>query len=338
MSLGQPDHAPPRTYDPPPIVTPLPVPRPAIDAVAAAPAQPVDAETGATLSELPPVPERKTPAVSAYADVTDETTGSIPELTQEQVMAARTDRLDRVRGAMRGVLADEAGAEDAVPLPKPRPIQLASVAPMLPAELSNVMTKKPRIAPADDPYCQPQMASLGAQFSALAPIEDGPCGIEAPIKLVSIGAGDDRVKLSPAATVDCRVGSALARWLNDDAQPAAQTAFNARITGLKIAASYSCRPRDNIKGAPLSEHSFGNAIDISAFRVGEGKDAQWIEVGPREDADAPDAKFLTEIRADACGPFRTVLGPGSDSYHTNHFHFDLAQRNKNGKRRGLYCD
>ncbi len=53
---------------------------------------------------------------------------------------------------------------------------------------------------------------------------------------------------------------------------------------------------------------------------------------------APDAKFLTEIRADACGPFRTVLGPGSDSYHSNHFHFDLAQRSKAGKRRGLYCD
>jgi hypothetical protein len=51
---------------------------------------------------------------------------------------------------------------------------------------------------------------------------------------------------------------------------------------------------------------------------------------------APDpkaAKFLGAIRKAACGPFKTVLGPGSDADHALHFHFDLAPR-RNG---GTFC-
>jgi hypothetical protein len=30
------------------------------------------------------------------------------------------------------------------------------------------------------------------------------------------------------------------------------------------------------------------------------------------------------LRTSACGYFTTVLGPGSNEAHKNHFHFDLA--------------
>jgi hypothetical protein len=216
-------------------------------------------------------------------------------------------------------------------------VRLASIAPILPAELANVMRKRPRIAPKDDAYCLPRLASLGSSFKGLNSIQDGECGILAPIRLASIGSGETEVKLTPAATLDCRVGDALSRWLDEVVQPAATENLGGRVTAVRVAASYHCRTRDNIKGAPLSEHAFGNAIDISAFRVGEGKAAKWIAVGPREDREAPDAKFLVTIRGEACGPFTTVLGPGSDVFHEEHFHLDLAARNKRGKSKGLYC-
>jgi hypothetical protein len=49
-------------------------------------------------------------------------------------------------------------------------------------------------------------------------------------------------------------------------------------------------------------------------------------------ADAPEAeaKFLDALRKAACGPFKTVLGPGSDADHALHFHFDLAPRRHGG--------
>lgn len=290
-----------------------------------------------------PLPRERPPvdAAKAEADVSHEVTGSLPESASAYAepggvaLSTRGDRLDRAE-ALRGILAE---GDDVLrlPLPKPRPIQLASLAPILPAELANVMRKRPRIAPADDEACLPRLASLGSDFQGLDSIQEGACGIVAPIRLASIGSGDSEVKLTPAATIDCRVGDALSRWMDEVVQPAAEENFGGRVTAVRVAASYHCRPRDGIAGAPLSEHAFGNAIDISAFRVGAGKAAKWIEVGPRADGAAADAKFLAMVRGEACGPFTTVLGPGSDMFHTDHLHLDLAARNKRGKSKGLYC-
>ncbi len=41
--------------------------------------------------------------------------------------------------------------------------------------------------------------------------------------------------------------------------------------------------------------------------------------------------LLNNVRADACGYFSTVLGPGYDRDHKDHFHFDLRTR-KSGYR------
>jgi hypothetical protein len=39
------------------------------------------------------------------------------------------------------------------------------------------------------------------------------------------------------------------------------------------------------------------------------------------------------VRKAACGPFRTVLGPGADADHSLHFHFDLEPR----KSKSAFC-
>ena len=43
--------------------------------------------------------------------------------------------------------------------------------------------------------------------------------------------------------------------------------------------------------------------------------------------------LLKSVRTDSCKYFNTVLGPGSNAEHWNHFHFDLRPR-KGGRR---YC-
>jgi hypothetical protein len=37
-------------------------------------------------------------------------------------------------------------------------------------------------------------------------------------------------------------------------------------------------------------------------------------------------EFREQMRATACARFMTVLGPGSDGYHEEHIHVDLAER------------
>ena len=73
----------------------------------------------------------------------------------------------------------------------------------------------------------------------------------------------------------------------------------------------------------LSEHAFGNAIDIMAFGF---KDGSQIKVAPREREGSREESFQDAVRATACLHFTTVLGPGSDDAHSNHLHLDVIAR------------
>ena len=75
----------------------------------------------------------------------------------------------------------------------------------------------------------------------------------------------------------------------------------------------------------LSEHAFGNALDISSFTLSSGTTVA-VELTPPE----KNGIFLGKVRSAACGPFKTVLGPGSNADHSEHLHFDLAPRRHGG--------
>ena len=90
-----------------------------------------------------------------------------------------------------------------------------------------------------------------------------------------------------------------------------------------MAASYACRGRNNARGAKMSEHGFGNAIDISAFTLESGRK---VSVLADWNGDRDAKKFLRQVRGEACGEFATVLGPGSDAHHRDHIHLDLQNR------------
>ena len=49
--------------------------------------------------------------------------------------------------------------------------------------------------------------------------------------------------------------------------------------------------------------------------------------------DRAEQDFLREAFVGACRYFTTVLAPGSDSFHFDHLHLDLARHNPRGDRR-----
>jgi hypothetical protein len=100
------------------------------------------------------------------------------------------------------------------------------------------------------------------------------------------------------------------------------------ISELRVAAHYVCRTRNHRAGAKLSEHAKGRAIDISALHLRDGTQVTVLE-GWGSRAYGPALRSMHER---ACGTFGTVLGPGSDGYHEDHFHFDVAQHGN-----GPYC-
>ena len=132
------------------------------------------------------------------------------------------------------------------------------------------------------------------------------CGIAEPVTVTEIAG----VALSPPPTMNCELAGALEDWVSGDLQ----RAFGGRVTKLQVADSYSCRPRNNVRGNPPSVHGKGEAIDFSAVVVG----GKAVEVKSRLD------RRWQKARKAGCGDFSVILGPGSDGYHENHIHFDVS--------------
>jgi len=131
------------------------------------------------------------------------------------------------------------------------------------------------------------------------------------------------VAVKPVATLACPIVSALDRWLAESVQPAAQRWFGTKVVEIKQISAYSCRGMNGNPSAHISEHAFGNALDIAAFTLADGRRISvkdgWIGV-PEEQG------FLRDIQGGACQQFTTVLAPGSNVYHYDHIHVDLMRR------------
>ena len=153
---------------------------------------------------------------------------------------------------------------------------------------------------------------------------DGPgiCGLTQPFRITALL--DGQVTLNGHYTLDCPMVASLNNWVRDVVEPDAQARFNERVVEIMSMGSYSCRGINNVAGARLSEHSFGNAIDISGFRLADGRVISVVRDWSHGDPAAQ--AFLRDVDGGACGYFTTVLGPGYNALHYNHIHVDLAMR------------
>ncbi len=171
--------------------------------------------------------------------------------------------------------------------------------------------------------CLSQKLVQTSAYVQPAPSIDGPgiCGMDHPFKTTALAQGS--VALDSRATLACPMLPMLDQWVIDVVQPYAQARFGEQVVKINTMGSYGCRTIDHIKGASLSEHAFGNAIDVAGFKLASGR-----EINVQKGWKGPDEQeraFLREVQAGACSYFTTVLAPGSDMFHYNHIHVDLAR-------------
>ena len=117
--------------------------------------------------------------------------------------------------------------------------------------------------------------------------------------------------------------SALDQWVAGSVQVAAQRWFGQPVIEIHQISAYSCRGMNGNPHAHISEHAFGNALDVAAFTLADGRRVTVSEGWrglPEEQG------FLRDVHAAACQQFSTVLGPGSNVYHSDHLHLDLMRR------------
>lgn len=191
---------------------------------------------------------------------------------------------------------------------------------------SGIATEEPAAFAA----CIGALKAIGAGFLEIDRIEDGQtCGIDKPIELDTVLPG---IRLEPKGILRCETALQIARMTRDMLKPAVEAVFPGRpkLTAIRQASTYVCRNRNSVDDGKVSEHAYGNAIDIAGLRFGEEEMPVMIAL---QDDGTAEAAFQRAFNAIACLYFTTVLSPGSDATHQDHMHLDVITR-KSGFR---YC-
>ncbi|CAN5133664.1 hypothetical protein BH10PSE10_BH10PSE10_19520 [soil metagenome] len=216
-----------------------------------------------------------------------------------------------------------------VPLPRSRPAEAPTIEQPLeqgvapdqgaPARESSE-AKPPELS-----ACRQALTESIAIAPSIPPIRgEGGCGGEDLVRLEAIVLSpSQRVTLKPAAILRCTMATAVADWVRTDMAPLAAS-LGTTITELDNFDSFECRGRNRVKGAKLSEHGLANALDVRGMTFANGSTLSLTDRTVSRDT-------REKVLASVCTRFATVLGPGSDWYHEDHIHLDLAERRTNYK-------
>src|SRR5262249_30104464 len=123
---------------------------------------------------------------------------------------------------------------------------------------------------------------------------------------------------------------AIDRWVERVVVPASRDHLGVGVVEFRLAASYACRPMNNVVGATLSEHGHANAVTASGFVLAAERIVKVRAGGGEARAER---NFWRDVHRGACGVFTTVLGPAYDLNHRDHLHLDLARHGRDGEGR-----
>ena len=178
-------------------------------------------------------------------------------------------------------------------------------------------------ARADPRVCRAVLARSDIAFVALPPIGADACRRPDRLSLAAVPLGGARLK-PEGAEATCAVELGLVRWAEQTVQPAAKSQFGVAVDWIEHFGTFQCRHIANSRTGRWSEHATGNAIDVSAFVLADGRRIVVRSDWPQPDT--PQGRFLRRVRDGACTEFGTVLSPDYNAAHFDHFHLDQEVR------------
>lgn len=169
--------------------------------------------------------------------------------------------------------------------------------------------------------CAAKLDSLAVRYNTVPNQNDGNgCALIDTVRLMDFGVPS--TNLGP---MTCPLAANFAAWARYAVLPAARLYFGVEVVKIETYGTYACR---NINGNPnmagkKSEHAHGNAIDVAAFLLSDGRR---ISLEKNWKGGGAEAQFLRRLHESACKRFNTVLSPDYNAAHYNHFHLDMGGR------------
>jgi hypothetical protein len=180
---------------------------------------------------------------------------------------------------------------------------------------------------ADSRICLSDLKAKSVRFAAL-PNQSfgGGCRTIDTVKLMDFG-----IPSTNLGAMTCPLAAAFTAWAKHAVLPASREYLGSEVVRIETMGTYNCRNVNGGRSGKLSEHAFGNAVDVAAFVLKDGRRVSVLG-GWRGKSD--EREFLRRLHQSACKRFGTVLGPDYNNAHANHLHFDMAKSMKDGSS---YC-
>ena len=176
--------------------------------------------------------------------------------------------------------------------------------------------------PADPAACLAELKAnhIEAEIVPAPPAPVADCAIAEPVRVSSIGlANGAAIDMPDRPILDCPFALTFTEFAQDLMAPLATAMLGSGIVALATG-GYRCSSPIRLPSGSPNPHAKGIAIDLSAIALA---DRRRIAIG--HEADSAEALFTRTMRRAACGWFTTVLGPGADAAHAEHFHFDVLR-------------
>jgi hypothetical protein len=165
-----------------------------------------------------------------------------------------------------------------------------------------------------------QTLGFDAEAVDAPPAPEAECVIDKPVRLRSLrlSAGPTRdIAFPDQPTVACRFAERFGRWVGHLAVVLIRGQLGTDLKAVRTGAGFECRKRNRAASGKLSAHALGLAVDIAGFELASGD-----RLLVTESQDSPKVALLSVLRTASCGWFTTILGPGTDATHADHWHLD----------------
>jgi len=167
-----------------------------------------------------------------------------------------------------------------------------------PNKLISIYNKtRPHLITGGGEACIRELSARGVTFTSLGDRINDNCLVKDTVQVSEFSM----TKINVPVTLNCNTALRLDKWLNEI------KAYDVEHFG-----AYNCR---SMRGSPImSEHSFGNAIDIAAIN-GVSVLSDWNNQGSKSD-------LIKSAAEKACDYFSNVITPAHNELHRDHLHID----------------
>ncbi|URW74997.1 extensin family protein [Sphingomonas donggukensis] len=168
--------------------------------------------------------------------------------------------------------------------------------------------------------CYADLLQQSVRYSAL-PDRDygGGCLLTGTLQLIDYGVPTTNLR-----AMACPLARTFVAWVRYGVVPSGREILGSPVVRVESMGTYACRNTVGTRTINrLSEHAVGNAVDVSAFVLEDGRritiERDWRNPDPAVQ------DFLQTVRRSACKRFGTVLSPDYNAAHYNHLHLDLGR-------------